>query len=186
MTLVYNKGRVKQCTKYILPSMKLKKYQIFIIKSSCYNKSMKIKLFEEAKINIKPTHIEKVASFFANSADKKFSNIKKGTVHLISQNTKDITRLNKQLFSRNCPTDVISINSYGEKLIGELYICPKQINDNASEYNTEYKKEFIRVLIHGILHLAGFDHKKGYEKSDEEMFRKQEYILKQIFDAKET
>lgn len=147
---------------------------------------MKIKVFEEAKINIASKYIETVASYFSNTSNKKFQKVKGGRINLITLTNKDIIQLNKELFSRDCPTDVISINSEGNQLIGELYMCPEQIRKNSLKYSTKYEKEFIRVLIHGILHLSGFDHKKGFEKSDEEMFNKQEYILEQIFDAKKT
>ena len=69
-----------------------------------------------------------------------------------------------QYFDEDVYTDIISftLDCSEEFLEGELYISPERIRENALEYTVPVKQEFIRILIHGFLHLM------GYEDSSEE------------------
>jgi len=87
------------------------------------------------------------------------------SIALVGQ--KEIKELNKQYRRKNKPTDVLSF-AY-DKNLGEVIICPIQA-----------KKELERVLIHGILHLFGFDH-EGTERKALEMEKKEKYYLSKIF-----
>lgn len=88
-------------------------------------------------------------------------------------NPDEIQKLNNQYRKKNKPTDVLSFGKIGEE-ISEIVICPEEVEKNGEDF----KKELARVLIHGILHLFGYDHEK--KKTDaEKMFLKQdEYLLK--------
>ncbi|MDP1538710.1 MAG: rRNA maturation RNase YbeY [bacterium] len=88
-----------------------------------------------------------------------------------------IRELNKKYRKINKPTDVLSFN-YDNT--GEIVICPSQIKENAKEYKSTYEKELAKVLIHGALHLLGYDHEKG-EKEARKMEEKQKYYLKKFF-----
>jgi probable rRNA maturation factor len=74
-----------------------------------------------------------------------------------------IKELNKQYRGENKATDVLSF-SYGE-----IVICPVKVRKN----------ELARVLIHGILHLLGFDHEKT-AKEKVKMEAKEDYYLSEI------
>ena len=63
-----------------------------------------------------------------------------------------------------------------EQELGEIVICPQEVKKNAQRFNSAFKKELVRVLIHGILHLLGYDHEKG-KKEAEKMSEKEEYYL---------
>jgi len=62
-------------------------------------------------------------------------------------------------------TDVISIPFYtpssfptcGNYLLGEVYLCPAVIEKNAHEEGIAFWEEFFYIVIHGILHLLGYD-----------------------------
>lgn len=59
------------------------------------------------------------------------------------------------------------INPPGDTLyLGEIFICYPQAEKQARRKNYSVKKELSILLIHGILHLAGYDHKEEYEKSE--------------------
>lgn len=88
---------------------------------------------------------------------------------------KRIRKLNKKYRGKNKITDVLS---FGEGL-NEIVICLSEVKKNAKKYNIAFKKELARVLIHGILHLLGYEHEKG-EKEAKKMEKKQEYYLSQI------
>ena len=71
-------------------------------------------------------------------------------------------------------TDVLSFD-YGNS--GEIVICLSEVRENAKRYNSTFKKELARVLIHGILHLLEYDHEKS-EREARKMEKKENYYLK--------
>lgn len=75
-------------------------------------------------------------------------------------------KLNKKYRGKNKVTDVLS---FGQGL-NEIVICLREIKKNAKRYNSTFKKELARVLIHAILHLLGYEH-------GEKMEEKQEFYL---------
>ncbi|MFH1401963.1 MAG: rRNA maturation RNase YbeY [Parcubacteria group bacterium] len=81
-----------------------------------------------------------------------------------------IRKLNKKYRKKNTATDVLSFMFEGS---GEIILCPAVIKRNAKDLSENFKKELERVLIHGILHVLGYDH----EKKDDKMMNKQEYYL---------
>ena len=69
------------------------------------------------------------------------------------------------------------------ELLGEVYICPEIVKQNAKEAGVTYEQEVLEVLIHGCLHLLGYNHigsKDNQEPGDAEMFSMQETLLKEI------
>lgn len=77
-------------------------------------------------------------------------------------------KLNKKYRGKNKVTDVLS---FGQGL-NEIVVCLREIKKNAKIYDSTFKKELARVLIHAILHLSGYNHK--------EMQDKEEYYAKAI------
>ncbi len=72
------------------------------------------------------------------------------SVALVGQ--EKIKELNRKYRGKNRPTDVLSF-LYNKKM-GEIVICPKEVE----------KGKLAQVLIHGVLHLLGYDHKKSPKK----------------------
>ncbi len=99
---------------------------------------------------------------------------------------KTITDLNRQYRDKNEPTDILSFN-LGETikecgkityLPGDIVISMDSLKENAEYFQTPQDEELRRLLIHGILHLDGMDH-KTLEK-DEPMLVLQEKILNKL------
>jgi len=86
-----------------------------------------------------------------------------------------IKKLNKEYRGKNRVTDVLS---FGDGL-NEIVICLQEVKKNARKFNSNFKKELARVLIHGILHLLGYEHEKE-KKEAEKMEKKQEYYLNSL------
>ena len=80
----------------------------------------------------------------------------------------EIKKINNQYRKKNKPTDVLSFGKIGEDLL-EIVICPEEVEKNGESFEEELK----RVVIHGILHLIGYDHEKS-KKEALEMFTKQD------------
>ena len=88
-------------------------------------------------------------------------------------------KLNKRYRGKNRVTDVLAFGSTEEGELGEVVICLSEIKKNAKRFNSTFEKELILCLIHGILHLLGYDHEISKEK-EKEMEEKQQYYISQF------
>ena len=71
-----------------------------------------------------------------------------------------LSELKKEFFNKDQLTDVIAfrLNDYSlSQLEGEVYISLPRAKENSKIYNQPYSKEISRLIIHGCLHLLGFD-----------------------------
>ena len=88
----------------------------------------------------------------------------------------EIKKLNRKFRNKNKPTDVLSFNLNEESCLGEIVICPEIVRENAKKYGVTIKYETMKMFVHGILHLLGYDHEKS-EKEAKIMETKQEKYL---------
>ena len=125
------------------------------------------------------TQIKKVVNFLSKKERKI-----KGELEINIVDNKEIKKLNKIYRGINSPTDVLSFAWQEEKslknsnFLGQIYLSAKQIKIQSKEYKVSEKEEFVRMLVHGLMHLIGFDHQK--EREAKRMFQKQESYLKEI------
>ena len=77
-----------------------------------------------------------------------------------------IIAINKSYLGHNYSTDIITFNYSGENytLEGEIFISLEDAAFNAKKYGVDLKDEILRLIIHGFLHLVGFDDKKPADK----------------------
>lgn len=66
-------------------------------------------------------------------------------------------KINKQYRGKNYATDVLSFLDDGVCL-GELAICPEVIAKQAKDHDLTFNQELAYMIIHGVLHLLGYDH----------------------------
>jgi probable rRNA maturation factor len=102
-------------------------------------------------------------------------------INIIFLSAKKIKQLNNEYRKKDEVTDVLSFNIDTSDTLGEIYICPEYIIKNTDKGNQ--LKQFIRIFIHGILHLQGYDHNQVFQEVDykeEPMYIKQEEILDKI------
>ena len=84
--------------------------------------------------------------------------------------------LNEKFLKHDYYTDIITFdNSHNNLITGELYISMERIEENAKKFNVTLIKELYRVIIHGVLHLAGYKDKDSVEK--QLMTGKEDYYL---------
>ena len=76
-------------------------------------------------------------------------------------------KLKKNYFNADQFTDVIAFNleNENEPIDGEIYISIDDVLDNANKYEQSFNLEFKRVLIHGALHLLGFEDNTNEKKT---------------------
>ncbi len=71
-------------------------------------------------------------------------------------------------------TDVLSFEGDGD-FLGEVLVCPEVVESQAEEHGLKFNSEIRRVLIHGVLHLLGYNHKN--KKDKKEMRKEEEKLL---------
>jgi probable rRNA maturation factor len=110
-----------------------------------------------------------------------FSEYNISSVGIIFTSKEYIQDLNMQYRGIDSVTDVLSFTLNTEPLVGEVYICPKYILENIPI--EKFQEEILRNIVHGILHILGYDHVGEFTKENEkeEMFVKQEEILREIW-----
>jgi len=111
---------------------------------------------------------------------KKLESRLDGVVEINIIDRKEMIYLNKSFRKKNGVTDVLSFawredSMIKSKMQGQIYICFEQIKKQAKERKISSREEFSRILIHGLLHLSGYDHKTQQEEKI--MFKLQEKIL---------
>ncbi len=84
--------------------------------------------------------------------------------------------INKKHLNHDFYTDIITFNyNVEKKLNGDLFISVDRVKDNAILFNENFNVELFRVIIHGVLHLCGFNDKTIDEQK--EMRSKENYYL---------
>lgn len=102
----------------------------------------------------------------------------KAELNIILTNRETLSSLKKQYFNVDQFTDVIAFNleDKDEYIEGEVYISIDDVLENSKTFSVTFNNEFKRVLIHGVLHLLGYD---DHEEDDIKIMRdlEQKYLL---------
>ncbi|OHU85739.1 MULTISPECIES: rRNA maturation RNase YbeY [Pseudoalteromonas] len=96
---------------------------------------------------------------------------------------KESQELNHQYRGKNKPTNVLSFPFEAPAgielpLVGDLIICPQVVKAESIEQEKSFHEHFAHMVIHGCLHLLGFDHIN--EKDAEEMESLEKEFLAQL------
>ena len=76
----------------------------------------------------------------------------------------EILRINREYLKHDYYTDIITFDySKENEISGDLFISLDTVKSNAEQFSTNYSEELHRVMIHGILHLCGFNDKTSEE-----------------------
>jgi len=77
-----------------------------------------------------------------------------------------LLKINQEYLNHDTLTDIITFNLGDEKQIeGEIYISSERVAENATKLNLPYALELNRVIIHGLLHLFGYNDHTSIEKA---------------------
>jgi len=91
-----------------------------------------------------------------------------------------VRRLNKQYRGQDKPTDVLSFQPgpAGRHLglLGELVLCPLFIKSQARDHHWPEFYEYAYMVLHGVLHLLGYDHEKD-DNEARKMYRLQDEVF---------
>ena len=104
-----------------------------------------------------------------------------GSINIIMTDDDTLRLMKKEYFNQDLYTDVIAFNIDDNPFEGEIYISHDRIQDNAKKFNQSFEDELKRILIHGSLHLCGYDDKTPKEKL--EMTSLEENYLEKFRDS---
>ena len=133
------------------------------------------------KIKKKEIFFNNLCKFFPKKF--KFKN-KKIYLTLLLSNNKNIKKLNKKFRNKNKHTDILSFpfhqksNKSREIYLGDIIISLNYMNKSKNLNTADFKKNVVKIFIHGFLHLLDFDHikKKDYIK----MHNEEQKIFKSV------
>ncbi|MEN8191802.1 MAG: rRNA maturation RNase YbeY [Bacteroidota bacterium] len=93
-------------------------------------------------------------------------NFKIESVNINFVTSEQMIEINKTYLNHNYDTDIITFNYSGSHtdLDGEIFISVHQAIDNSLIFNVNLDSEIIRLIVHGFLHLLGYDDKKASDK----------------------
>jgi len=99
--------------------------------------------------------------------------------------TDEIMQLNQTYRKQNKPTNVLAFPAnlpdnieLDTRLLGDIIICPEVVYEECKQLNKSIESHFALMVIHGVLHLLGYDHID--DKDTEIMQNKEINILKEI------
>lgn len=100
-----------------------------------------------------------------------------GSINFIFCTDAYLHEMNVKYLNHDTYTDVITFD-YTEnppEISGDIFISSERVRENAKQFGTTFVMELHRVMIHGLLHLAGFDDKTAREQ--QQMRSKEDYYL---------
>lgn len=99
-----------------------------------------------------------------------------GNISIIFCSDNYVLDINQKYLQHDYFTDIITFDyCEGDRLSGDLFISVDSVRENSVEFGTEFKDELNRVIIHGLLHLVGYD--DHTEKDIKIMRSKENYYL---------
>ena len=133
------------------------------------------------KLKNKDIFFKKICKAFPKKY--KFLN-KKVTFTLLLSNNKNIKKLNKVFRKKNKSTDILSfplnkkIKIKKNTYLGDIIISYNYLDKPKSQDLKSFKEKVAKILIHGFLHLLGFDHKKN--KDYFKMLKEENLLFKSV------
>jgi probable rRNA maturation factor len=123
---------------------------------------LNIEIINKSKIKISKVFVKKWLAA---------AKLAKMDLTIVFLDTAAAKKLNRQFRGKDYATDILSFEG------GELVLCPQVLKRQAKEHKHSFNAELGYMLIHGVLHLQGFDHEKS-KSAAAKMFK----IQDQVFD----
>jgi probable rRNA maturation factor len=94
---------------------------------------------------------------------------------------REMTRLNEAFLKHQGSTDVLAFNyseAEGPPLVGEIFVCADEARIQAARFHTDWQSELVRYIVHGTLHLMGYDDHP--QRLRRKMKRRENHVLRQL------
>lgn len=110
--------------------------------------------------------------------------VRSALVSVAFVSTPAVARLNLKHLGHRGATDVISFGfsrpTAQSPVVGDIYIAPDVARRNAKARRAPIREELARLLVHGTLHVLGYDHPDGAHRETSAMWRRQEQLVRRI------
>lgn len=109
--------------------------------------------------------------------------MRRGELTIVFLNGRALRELNRHYRHRDFPTDVLSFSLTDAKpgsdnFLGEVYISLDAARENARAFRSRFERELVLYIVHGVLHLAGYDDTRPGDRA--RMRKKEEEILARL------
>lgn len=91
---------------------------------------------------------------------------KNGKIDVSFVDDKKIRMLNRKFRKKDKPTDVLAFPYDEGKVLGDVIISRDTTKKNAKRYGVPYRDELKRLVIHGTLHVLGYDHGRKMSRAE--------------------
>lgn len=108
------------------------------------------------------------------------NNISDFTINYIILDDEGLLEINQQYLNHDYYTDIITfpLEVSNQRIISDIFISIDRIRENAEKYNVTFTTEYLRVIIHGLLHMSGYNDKT---EEDTKIMRSKETELIEEF-----
>ena len=90
-----------------------------------------------------------------------------GNISYVFCSDEYLWNMNKQYLGHDYYTDIITFDYVEDKYVsGDLFISIDRVEDNAKTFNVSRETELLRVMIHGVLHLLGYDDQTDEQEAE--------------------
>lgn len=141
---------------------------------------MRVELTGEKNTYLKKGFVLSAVQFIQKALEKKghvfSSDSSLLVIACISEDA--MKKLNHQFRDKNQVTDVLSFAPIEKEGLGELALCIPQIEAQASSHGLTVEEEAFYLILHGILHLLGYDHERGGQEA-KKMYRIQDEVFEE-------
>lgn len=142
---------------------------------------MSVELYNQSSVNVPRSYLQKWVQFiFKDLARQKI--ITKSTPRslvIVFLDQEPARQTNLQFRNKDYATDVLSFSGLDEDSLGELILCSQVVQRQAKEHKLSYRDECAYLVLHGILHLLGFEHENS-DKEAAKMYSVQDALFAKI------
>lgn len=141
---------------------------------------MKLEIFNNSSSRIPREFLSQwVKNIETELFKRKLIQSKSLQLNLVFLDKVEAKKLNYKYRNKNYATDVLSFASIEEMHLGDLVICPEVIQKQSQEHGLSIREELGYMVLHGILHLLGYDHEKS-KKEAKKMFDLQDGLFEHL------
>ena len=93
-----------------------------------------------------------------------YSGLQDRDLSILLTDDRKISALNRKCFGKDSPTNVISfsyLDGFQDEVLGDLIISVERAQQEAQLAGMPFYERLFALIIHGLLHVLGFDHEKG-------------------------
>lgn len=110
--------------------------------------------------------------------------VRDGLLSIALVSTRRIQALNRKHLGRSGATDVIAFGfaRVGKRgpVVGDVYIAPDIARESARQNGISVREELARLVVHGTLHVLGYDHPDDHTRISSAMWRRQERLVARL------